>query len=74
MHRLIVCSSAYRQSSARRPGPHAADPDNRLLARFSVRRPVPVASETVDKAGRRTPVPTTDCRRSVYLEEILAEG
>src|SRR5205807_2716649 len=38
MHRLIVCSAAYRQSSARRPELDAADPDNRLLARFSVHR------------------------------------
>jgi hypothetical protein len=91
MHRLIVCSAAYRQSSARRPGLDAVDPDNRLLARFSVRRleaeevrdammavagqwepsqfgpPVPVASESTDKAGRRTRLPTTVCRRSVYL-------
>jgi hypothetical protein len=91
MHRLIVCSAAYRQSSYRRKGLDAADPDNRLLARFSVRRleaeevrdammaaagkldpspfgpPVPVAAETVDAAGRRTRIPTTNCRRSVYL-------
>ncbi len=38
MHRLIVCSTAYRQSSARRSRLDTVDPDNRLLARFSVRR------------------------------------
>ena len=38
LHRLIVTSSVYRQSSA--PSPEAAriDPDNRLLARFPLRR------------------------------------
>jgi Protein of unknown function (DUF1553)/Protein of unknown function (DUF1549)/Planctomycete cytochrome C len=38
IHRLIVCSTAYRQSSARRLEQDKVDPDNRLLARFSVRR------------------------------------
>jgi hypothetical protein len=38
LHRLIVTSTAYRQSSARDPKADAADPDNRLLARMPVRR------------------------------------
>jgi hypothetical protein len=33
LHRLIVGSAAYRQSSRVTPGLHAHDPDNRLLAR-----------------------------------------
>ncbi len=33
MHRLIVTSAAYRQSSALRPDLRAKDPDNRLLGR-----------------------------------------
>ena len=33
IHRLIVTSAAYRQSSTMRPDAAAADPDNRLLAR-----------------------------------------
>ena len=33
MHRLIVSSATYRQSSAARPDAAAADPGNRLLAR-----------------------------------------
>jgi hypothetical protein len=33
MHRLIVTSAAYRQSSIHRPDAAAVDPDNRLLAR-----------------------------------------
>jgi mono/diheme cytochrome c family protein len=33
LHRLIVGSAAYRQSSRVTPGLHARDPDNRLLAR-----------------------------------------
>jgi hypothetical protein len=38
LHRLIVTSSVYRQSSAHRPGPAAADPGNRLLWRMRLRR------------------------------------
>ena len=38
MHRLIVTSTTYRQSSRRRPDLEAADPDNRLLGRASLRR------------------------------------
>src|SRR5450432_727473 len=33
IHRLIVTSAAYRQSSKRRPETEAVDPDNKLLAR-----------------------------------------
>jgi hypothetical protein len=35
VHRLIVTSAAYRQSSKQRPDAAAVDPDNRLLARQS---------------------------------------
>jgi mono/diheme cytochrome c family protein len=38
LHRLIVTSAAYRQSSRRTPALDAADPDNRWLGRMSVRR------------------------------------
>ncbi|MES2791069.1 MAG: PSD1 and planctomycete cytochrome C domain-containing protein [Planctomycetota bacterium] len=38
VHKLIMTSAAYRQSSQRNPALEAADPDNRLLARMSVRR------------------------------------
>jgi hypothetical protein len=38
LHRLIVTSAVYRQSSSHREGLAAIDPDNRLLARFPVRR------------------------------------
>jgi hypothetical protein len=38
LHRLIVCSAAYRQSSVRTPESEAVDPENRLLGRMSVRR------------------------------------
>ncbi|HXB71980.1 MAG TPA: PSD1 and planctomycete cytochrome C domain-containing protein [Candidatus Acidoferrales bacterium] len=33
IHRLVVTSAAYRQSSKRRPETEAVDPDNKLLAR-----------------------------------------
>jgi mono/diheme cytochrome c family protein len=38
LHRLIVTSTAYRQSSRRTPALDAADADNRLLGRAPVRR------------------------------------
>jgi mono/diheme cytochrome c family protein len=38
LHRQIVTSAAYWQSSARQPNKDAADPDNRLLGRFPLRR------------------------------------
>ncbi len=38
LHRLLMSSAAYRQSSRRVPAADAIDPDNRLLARMNVRR------------------------------------
>ncbi|MBN9518298.1 DUF1553 domain-containing protein [bacterium] len=38
LHRLILMSAVYRQSTAPREGLAAVDPDNRLLARFPLRR------------------------------------
>jgi cytochrome c553 len=38
MHKLIMTSEAYRQSSRRDAAKDAVDPDNRLLGRASVRR------------------------------------
>ena len=38
LHRLIVTSAVYRQSSAPRPEAARVDPDNRLLARYPLRR------------------------------------
>ncbi len=38
LHRLILTSTAYRQSSLFDPGTHGADPDNSLLSRFPLRR------------------------------------
>ena len=38
LHRLILNSAVWRQSSAPRPEAQAIDPDNRLLARFPLRR------------------------------------
>jgi mono/diheme cytochrome c family protein len=38
LHRLIVTSAVYRQSSARDLAKESADPDNRLLGRFPLRR------------------------------------
>lgn len=44
LHRLILRSTAWQQSAARRPELDAVDPDNRLLGRMSVRR---LEAETV---------------------------
>ena len=38
LHRLILLSTVYRQSSASRPEAVRVDPDNRLLAQFPLRR------------------------------------
>jgi hypothetical protein len=38
LHRLILTSAVYRQASTPRPELDATDPDNRLLARFPLRR------------------------------------
>ena len=38
MHRLIMTSTAYRQSSRFDPAVHQADPDNVLLSRMPMRR------------------------------------
>ena len=38
LHRLLLTSTAYRQTSARTDALQTIDPDNRLLARMSVRR------------------------------------
>jgi mono/diheme cytochrome c family protein len=38
MHKLIMTSNAYRQSSLVGPDVHGADPDNVLLSRFPLRR------------------------------------
>lgn len=38
LQRLLVTSTVYRQSSARNSQADAADPDNRLLSRMSIRR------------------------------------
>ena len=38
LHRLILCSSVYRQSSSRNRQAAGADPGNSLLARFPLRR------------------------------------
>ena len=38
LHRLILTSSVYRQSSTLRPEAARIDPDNRLLAHYPMRR------------------------------------
>jgi len=38
LHKLIMLSAVYRQSSQRQPQLEAADPENRLLGRYNLRR------------------------------------
>ena len=38
LHRLILASAVYQQATTPRPGLEVIDPDNRLLARFPLRR------------------------------------
>ena len=38
MHRLMMTSSAYRQSSALNPAFQKADPENKLLSRMPMKR------------------------------------
>jgi len=47
LHRTILLSTAYRQSSMRRDDLEAVDPDNRLLGRMNVRR---LEAETIRDA------------------------
>ena len=57
LHRLIVNSTAYRQSSVRTDSLQAVDPDNRLLGRMSVRRleAEAIRDAMMDIGGVRTP-------------------
>ena len=38
LHRLVMTSTAYRQSSRRAPARDGVDPDNKLLSRYPIRR------------------------------------
>ena len=58
LHRLIVTSAAYRQSSADRPDADAIDPDNRLLWRMNRSR---LTAEQVPRhRARRSAGPASD--------------
>ena len=59
LHKLIMTSTVYRQSSRFDPNLHGADPDNVLLSRFSLRRmDAEVIRDSMLKvAGRLDPTP-----------------
>src|SRR5262249_10094337 len=75
MHRLILTSAAYRQSSrSNQPDAQARDADNHLLAHFPLRRldAEAVRDSLLAVSGRLDrrvggPGPTKGSRRSVYL-------
>ena len=46
LHRLILCSSVYRQGSTRNPEAKRVDPENRMLSEFPVRHWMPRRSGT----------------------------
>src|SRR5262249_35587737 len=57
LHRVILTSSAYRQSSRRAPAHEAVDPDNRLMGRMPVRRleAEAIRDAILTASGRLTP-------------------
>jgi len=57
LHRLIVNSTVYRQSSARTEALQVVDPENRLLGRMSVRRleTEAIRDALLEVTGLRTP-------------------
>jgi Protein of unknown function (DUF1549)/Protein of unknown function (DUF1553)/Planctomycete cytochrome C len=57
LHRLLVNSTAYRQSSLRSPALQQIDPENRLLARMSIRRleAEAIRDAIVEISGCRSP-------------------
>jgi Protein of unknown function (DUF1553)/Protein of unknown function (DUF1549)/Planctomycete cytochrome C len=82
LHRLILNSAVWRQSSAPRPEAQAIDPDNRLLARFPLRRldaeairdAMLMASGELDESEGGPAVPTrrTDVGEVVPVEPACA--
>ncbi len=76
LHRLIVTSAAYRQSSIVRQEPAKADPDNALLSRQArVRLPAELirdsalaASGLLDRAIGGPSVPIESYRRGLYVK------
>jgi hypothetical protein len=78
MHRLIVCSNTYRQSSSPHAGNAKLDPDNLLWWRWTPRRleaeavrdALLAASGELDRRGGGPGVPADGgVRRSVYLQQ-----
>ena len=63
MHKLIMTSTAYRQSSVRRRDLEAVDPENRLLGRFLARAFTPARPSP--GICRITAIPTSLARRSI---------
>jgi hypothetical protein len=78
MHRLIVCSSTYRQSAQHHPGNAKLDPENALWWRWSPRRLeaeairdalLAVSGEVDGRVGGPGVPPDNSVRRSVYLQQ-----
>jgi hypothetical protein len=85
LHRLIVTSAAYRQSSVRNSPGDAVDPDNRLLSRMPVRRlpaesvrdSILTANGTINHKLGGTPVPVMldeDGQVVVGIENLNGEN
>ena len=78
MHRLMVTSAAYRQSSAMEPLAQAADPDNTLLWRMPLRRmdAEQLHDSILQATSRLDPTPFGEPVRVDAKPggEILAEG
>ena len=72
MHKLIMTSTVYRQSSRFDPAVYGADPDNVLLSRFSLRRmdAEAIRDSMLRMAGRLDPKPLGPPERV----EVTPEG
>jgi len=77
LHRRILLSAAYQQSSAASPAQYAKDPENRWLGRFAARRleAEAIRDSMLSVAGRLDPTPggpatpeQNTLRRSLYVQ------
>lgn len=82
MHRLIVTSTAYRQSSTRPDFEDVMDPDNSWLSRMTLRRmdaeqrydSMLVATEQLDRKAFGSPVPVKIEKDGEVVSEFGARG
>ncbi|MCA9006389.1 MAG: PSD1 domain-containing protein [Planctomycetaceae bacterium] len=76
LHRMIVTSATYRQSSRMRPGIHQKDPSNRLLSRqISLRLPAEtVRDQALAVSGLLTEKQGGPCVRPPQPDSVVMEA